>query len=352
METKNVSQNPGGRARGRATSIFLQRTIPKLQGLWLNQTTSFEGLRRHMWTIENGEVSWFPKKPADADLKINSLIELQRIHECNAQRNGQEYFRLSGTTKTGKTWSLPAVESCPRIDQTCVGCYALDGWYRTNLLGQYARVRRFEKIRELIDSNKIDDWVNWMVSTLQRIRPVEVIPEKYQAELSPWYTDIGIDRRTPVPFFRWHDSGDLFNRIYTRAVVQVANLTPNLLHWLPTRVPEMLLHVVQDGQTLPNNLSVLVSRVHNGQNNRHSQIVGKVLDLQPNARIGWSETFRGPSSRTIITEDFRTAYPQGADLCPATVAQHSGDRHCGGCRRCWAYTSLDRPVVYAFHKGN
>jgi hypothetical protein len=338
--------------KGRATSIFLQGTAPTLRGLWFDSNSPFEGLRGRTWTIKEGQVTWSPGTPKDADLKVNALLEIERIHERNLQIDGEQFFRFSGTSKTGKTWSLPAVESCPIIDPTCVGCYALDGWYRTNLIGQYARVRRLEKLRDLIAANRMGEWVDWMVSKLRRLRPVEPIPEQIQGELSPWYVETFLDRTAPIAFFRWHDSGDLFNVEYTRSVVQIAQSTSNVLHWLPTRVPEMLLRVAQDGQRLPNNLAIQVSRVHDQQPDHRSVSVDKILDLQPDARIGWSEILRGPSSRTISIDNFRTVYPNGADLCPATVADRSEDRHCGGCRKCWALTSRERPIVFAFHRGN
>ena len=38
-----------------------------------------------------------------------------------------------------------------------------------------------------------------------------------------------------TPYFRWHDSGDMFHVSYIKAIIEVCKATPMIDHWLPTR---------------------------------------------------------------------------------------------------------------------
>jgi hypothetical protein len=41
--------------------------------------------------------------------------------------------------------------------------------------------------------------------------------------------------KNAVPFFRWHDSGDMYHVTYIKAIIEVCKATPMVKHWLPTR---------------------------------------------------------------------------------------------------------------------
>ena len=49
---------------------------------------------------------------------------------------------------------------------------------------------------------------------------------------------------------------------------------------------------------------------------------------------------------------FNKNYNPKSYICPATVAKKSEDRVCNGCRKCWSFTSIENPVIYAVHKAN
>ena len=87
------------------------------------------------------------------------------------------FLKLSGTGKTGITWSLPAVGSCPQVDETCDSCYALDGFYRTNIQAQVGRVMRFEYLKSLISRNQIEQWIVWAAEKIGNLRPIEPVPK-------------------------------------------------------------------------------------------------------------------------------------------------------------------------------
>lgn len=116
--------------------------------------------------------------------------------------------KLSKTSKLDgiKSWSLEAVETCPgavmsigELVDACKGCYARSGNYR------YPNVkapRQFNK-----EDWKRGNWADDMVRALQK--------EKY---------------------FRWFDSGDLYDIRLARKVLEIIKRTPSTRHWLPTRM--------------------------------------------------------------------------------------------------------------------
>lgn len=63
-------------------------------------------------------------------------------------------------------------------------------------------------------------------------------------------------------YFRWHDSGDLQSVDHLRAIVRVCELTPDCLHWLPTREYETVRRYLTDGGTIPGNLTIRLSALY------------------------------------------------------------------------------------------
>ncbi len=105
-----------------------------------------------------------------------------------------------------KSWSLEAVETCPGsrgadgdLVDACKGCYATTGNYR------------FRNVRAVREHNredwKRDGWADAMVDA------------------------IGND-----PFFRWFDSGDVYDVRLARKMLDVMKRTPGTMHWIPTRM--------------------------------------------------------------------------------------------------------------------
>ncbi len=337
--------------KGRATSIFLQATNP-LRGIWVAPRV-YSGINRSQrWVVSNGKLKWEPAPPPDAHLReptIKKLIALEAKHESSG---GSPFLKLSGTTKTGITWSLPPVAACPIIDETCGGCYALDGWYRTNLSAQYGRVKRQEHLQLLMREGRLSEWVDWISDQINRLRPVEAFPDQVVSpDFKSLLASTGIEG--PVAYFRWHDSGDLFHADYARAVFRVCERTPRVFHWMPTRMGPLVSWLTRQGVAIPTNLAIQVS-THRGGKNETSQMaaVQEINMAQPEARVGLTYVFHGPASRKVNMASFRKAYGATATLCPATVAKKSVDRICNGCRRCWAQASIKHPIVYAIHHGN
>ena len=187
----------------------------------------------------------------------------------------------------GHTYGIPAKECNvgARLrevkDSVCFGCYALKGRYIMENV-QTAEYKR-------LDSLEHPQWVDAMAT---------LINHKCKA----------------VPFFRWHDSGDLQNLEHLSKIVEVVKLTPNVKHWLPTREYKIVNLYVKLYGEFPENLVVRLS--------------AHMVDTAPPSGYGL------PTS-TVVTD--------GLETCPS----RKQDNECKECRACWDVKT--RNVSYAKH---
>ena len=101
-----------------------------------------------------------------------------------------------------------------------------------------------------------------------------------------------------VPFFRWHDSGDLQGADHLKKIFEVCNATKQVQHWMPTREAKLL--TLMDPAVVPKNLIIRMS--------------SHMIDQAP-VKF-W------PHTSTVV---------RAGKTCPA---QEQGNE-CGSCRRCW-----------------
>ena len=186
-------------------------------------------------------------------------------------------LKLSKASKMPcRSWSLQALDTCPAsrdasgdLVDACKGCYATSGNYRFPNV-KAPRVHNREDWKR-------DTWVSDMVQELDNDR-----------------------------YFRWFDSGDIYDVRLARKILEVCEATPWVKHWIPTRMhkfPKFTL-VLQRLQSLPN----------------------VVLRLSSDSIIG--ETIEGPNTSTIATlEDA----PKGSFVCEA----YTRGGKCDKCRACW-----------------
>jgi hypothetical protein len=169
---------------------------------------------------------------------------------------------------------------------TCSGCYAMKGFYRMPNVASALAKR--------LDSLTSPAWVPAMVELIDA------------AEL---------------PYFRWHDSGDLQNVDHLASIVAVCESTPKVTHWLPTREVRIVRDFLKAGGEIPSNLTIRVS--------------AHMIDRFPgNAPMGL------PFS-TVHTDE--SVLPSGAEVCGA--AKRGGE--CGPCRACWEPSNVH--ISYAKH---
>lgn len=150
---------------------------------------------------------------------------------------------LSQTTKMPwYSFSLPAGEACPgaalrRADpgSVCSQCYAYKGRYMFASVRDPAR-RRLEILR----NTEPPLWVSAMTRLLRR-------------EAS---------KLAKVPWFRWHDSGDVISVDHALSLIDVAARCPDIKFWLPTQEPLIIRSAaLQWKRKWPTNLCVRIGRV-------------------------------------------------------------------------------------------
>lgn len=195
-------------------------------------------------------------------------------------------LKLSKASKMPcRSWSLQALDTCPAsknsdgtLVDACKGCYATTGNYR------------FPNVKAPREHNREDwkreDWVQDMVSELDNDR-----------------------------YFRWFDSGDMYDLRLAEKILAVMVQTPWVKHWLPTRMHKFpkFAQVIADMESLPN----------------------VVVRLSSDSIQG--ETIQGATTSTIIPVDDDIQYASYT-ICKA----YTRDGKCGSCRACW---SKDTSVI-------
>lgn len=162
---------------------------------------------------------------------------------------------------------------------TCGDCYALKGNYNfPNVTAAHARRRA------ALDN---DFFVPAFVTVLQRLAKFA--------------------RRQPD--FRWFDAGDLPNFETLQKIVAIAELTPEVQHWLPTRELQFVRRL---NGVIPANLTIRLS----------APMIGQTITPLPGT------TWSGVDVA-------------GVAQCPAPTQENK----CGDCRMCWS----NQPVSYALH---
>lgn len=153
---------------------------------------------------------------------------------------------------------------------TCKGCYAMKGRYIFGNV-QGALDRRFNSLEH-------PGWVDAMVALI----------DHFCAD---------------VPWFRWHDSGDIQSLEHLERIAAVCQQTPNVHHWLPTREYRFVALYLAKHGSFPSNLNVRLS----------AHMVDGPL----------------PSGYGLPTSGVTRDHDQ--ITCPAP----SQGNQCGSCRQCW-----------------
>jgi hypothetical protein len=198
-------------------------------------------------------------------------------------------IKLSKTSKLDGilSWSLQAIDTCPGSSDgngglvpACQGCYATTGNYR---FPNVKAPREFNR-----EDWKRDSWVMDMIQALDSSR-----------------------------YFRWFDSGDMYDAKLAEKILMVMTQTPWVKHWLPTRMHKFskFKNVIDSMQSLDNVVVRFSSDSVNG-------------DIIP-----------GQTTSTIFSD----VVPAGAVECQAY--QHSGK--CNGCRAC--YDKSVSVIAYKAH---
>jgi hypothetical protein len=202
---------------------------------------------------------------------------------------------LTGTSKMPcPSWSLTAGKACPGAKfgegTICGSCYAAKGMYLHKAV-QNAQRERFAWTLALMKSEPgRDAFVAYLTKAIAA---------------------------TKNPYFRVHDSGDLFSQAYTRCWIRIARNLPGIRFWFPTRSYRIanILPVIQELAALPN-VTVRPSAL--------------MLDAAPPVIDG-------------LAAGSGATYAESEATCPA----YRQDGECRDCRHCWDNAAA--PVLYPLH---
>ena len=209
------------------------------------------------------------------------------------QAESNSTVKLSNTSKLGvKSWSLQALNTCPasigadgELVDACKGCYATSGNYR------FANVRAPREFNRLAWQQ--DSFVSDFVKALKKER-----------------------------FFRWFDSGDMYNIKLAEKMLLIMQATPHVMHWLPTRMHKFKkFHAVIEQMAALPNVAVRLSS---------DSIIGELV-----------ESSVSELNSTIIPEGALSEYK--GFICKAFYQ----DGKCLDCTAC--YDKTVKTVAYVGH---
>lgn len=197
--------------------------------------------------------------------------------------------KLSKTSKLDgiMSWSLQALETCPasrdsngELVPACRGCYATTGNYN------YPNVKAPREFNR--EDWKRKDWVDDMIKALDSSR-----------------------------YFRWFDSGDMYDIRLANKIFEVMIRTPWVKHWLPTRMYKFdkFKTVIEGMQSLDNVVVRLSS----------DSVTGEIIE--------------GNTTSTIFSDTL----PEGSFECKA----YENGGKCNGCRAC--YDKAVPVIAYKAH---
>lgn len=186
----------------------------------------------------------------------------------------------------------------------CSDCYACKGCYQFATVTA-AHMRRFAALRSALNDplGQGLDWARAMVVLIGRQR---------------------------VPFFRWHDAGDVQSVEHLALIAAICRRTPHIRHWLPTREYRMVREYLAR-ESCPENLVIRLSA-----HMRNETIPVVMAGCVASAVYDDRDHISGPLDGAFVRARL-------AHHCPAS--KQGGQ--CGDCRACW---SLAVPlVIYPTH---
>jgi hypothetical protein len=199
-------------------------------------------------------------------------------------------IKLSKASKMPcKSWSLQALDTCPAslkpdgsLVDACKGCYATQGNYR------YPNVKA-PRLSNQVDWKR-ENWVQDMIRELDNER-----------------------------YFRWFDSGDVYDLRLAKKILEVMQQTTWVKHWLPTRMHKFpkFLPVFEKMEALQNVVVRYSSDSVTGQ------------------------TIPGTNTSTI------TPYAMDDTDIVSVCRAYEREGKCGTCRACWDKTVS--VIAYSAH---
>ena len=202
-------------------------------------------------------------------------------------------IKLSKTSKMPcKSFALPAFKTClgakdssGKVKDVCKSCYAMKGSY------QWRSAKSLRENNRLSIVNELHTFASEMLFLL---------------------------KRENNNYFRWFDSGDIFDNDFLYEIYKVCKDTPNINHWIPTKARELLDNDTWEKlESLPN---VKVRYSSDSINGEYNSLHGSTA-IQKGQQYDDKKVFKCPVNYDTVKE-------------------------CGDCRECW---HSDKVIAYDFH---
>ena len=202
-------------------------------------------------------------------------------------------IKLSKTSKMPcKSFALPAMKTClgainsdGKVKDVCRGCYAMKGSY------QWRPAKALRENNRLSVSNELHSFASDMLKLLKK--------EKNN-------------------YFRWFDSGDVFDNDFLYEIYKVCKQTPDINHWIPTKAREILDNATWEKLEALDNVKVRYSS--DAINGEYNSLHGSTA-IHSNQKYDDNKVFK----------------------CPVDYDQI---KKCGNCRACW---HSEKVIAYNFH---
>lgn len=195
--------------------------------------------------------------------------------------------KLTKTSKMpGYSYGLPAIycKTGSKLreieDSPCYGCYAMKGFYHMPVV-KAAMERRINGIKN-------PSWVRAMVTLIKK-------------------------KCAKVPFFRWHDSGDIQDLNHFRKIIKIAEILPHIKFWIPTQEHELIRKIKPEN--IPANLTIRLSNRKIGEQIEPQDFPSSGVVKMDNT--DWEEAVANNTKRYFA--------------CPSSLQNNE----CNTCRACW-----------------
>lgn len=124
-------------------------------------------------------------------------------------------------------------------------------------------------------------------------------------------------------YWRWFDAGDLQSVEHLRLIVRVAEATPNVNHWLPTRETAIVRAYLRSYGALPHNIVIRLSALY---------IDGK----EEQAILSLIEDYRRVTASGVHSV-------KGNPVIGTECQAYKNNGACGDCRLCWTLEKVSYP---------
>jgi hypothetical protein len=225
--------------------------------------------------------------------KLPKIFEMKKIYKnFKSMKEAQLHIRsLSNPSKMNTYGYSISAHECKvggelaKIEgSVCYLCYAKKGRYIFPIVQKCMAIRL-----DLITNDPL--WTDAMVFILNR--------KKYKGK--------------KLDIFRWHDSGDIQSMEHLTKIAEIAEQTPQIKHWLPTKESPTVREWIKT-HDIPDNLNIRISA---------SMINGDVT------------TVDGCTTSIVVTKDM-LGKMEGTD-CPVYADPNHGSE-CGDCQDCYLKT--------------